>query len=224
MPDECVDLVMADPPYRIEAHMGGNKDLGAGSSRMDYGDGAHFVPYDEWLPQAYRLLRPSKCLLMWEYPGAVAPAVHAMEAAGFTVLQTVVWHVRTRRTYGSRSARPGSTHDIGLLALKGDLPIARVDGELPPYDCTDPLQPHMTDKRISGRLPGMKPDALLRPWIRWLVPPGGRVLDPFLGSGSTLLAAWKEGRDGIGIELLRDRKALIRDRLRAGQKQLEAFG
>lgn len=36
--------------------------------------------------------------------------------------------------------------------------------------------------------------------IRLVTPPGGTVLDPFCGSGSTLVAAVKEGFDGIGID------------------------
>lgn len=38
-------------------------------------------------------------------------------------------------------------------------------------------------------------------WLcRLVTPPGGLVLDPFAGSGSTLIAALREGFDCIGIE------------------------
>jgi site-specific DNA-methyltransferase (adenine-specific) len=48
--------------------------------------------------------------------------------------------------------------------------------------------------------PTQKPVDLLRPLIRYSVPPGGVVLDPFGGSGSTAVAALAEGRRSIYIE------------------------
>lgn len=48
--------------------------------------------------------------------------------------------------------------------------------------------------------PTVKPLALLRWMVRLVTPPGGTVLDPFLGSGTTLIAATLEGFDSIGIE------------------------
>lgn len=48
--------------------------------------------------------------------------------------------------------------------------------------------------------PTEKPAAILDPLIRYSVPVGGLVLDPFAGSGSTLLAARSLGRRAIGIE------------------------
>ena len=49
--------------------------------------------------------------------------------------------------------------------------------------------------------PTVKPRALLRWLLRLVVPPGGRVLDPFAGSGSTLLAARAEGLRSVGVEV-----------------------
>ena len=46
----------------------------------------------------------------------------------------------------------------------------------------------------------MKPTDLMRHLVRLVTPTGGTVLDPFLGSGTTALAAEAEGFDWIGIE------------------------
>ena len=52
--------------------------------------------------------------------------------------------------------------------------------------------------------PTEKPAAILDPLIRYSVPVGGLVLDPFAGSGSTLLTARSLGRRAIGIEARED--------------------
>lgn len=49
--------------------------------------------------------------------------------------------------------------------------------------------------------PTVKPTELMRYLCRLVTPPGGTVLDPFMGSGSTLKAAEIEGFNAIGIEL-----------------------
>lgn len=49
--------------------------------------------------------------------------------------------------------------------------------------------------------PTQKPLGILRPLISYSVEPGGLVIDPFAGSGSTLLAAREMGRNAIGIEI-----------------------
>lgn len=48
--------------------------------------------------------------------------------------------------------------------------------------------------------PTVKPLDLMRWLVRLVTPPGGRVLDPFAGSGTTLVAALNEGFDAVGIE------------------------
>ena len=51
--------------------------------------------------------------------------------------------------------------------------------------------------------------------IRLVTPPGGTVLDPFAGSGTTLVAAQQEGMSAIGIEREAEYVEIIRKRIGA---------
>jgi DNA modification methylase len=53
---------------------------------------------------------------------------------------------------------------------------------------------------VENKHPTVKPRSLMAYLIRLVTPPGGVVLDPFMGSGSTGVAAAEEGFDFIGIE------------------------
>lgn len=57
------------------------------------------------------------------------------------------------------------------------------------------------DRGEGNTHPTVKPGDLMRYLCRLVTPRGGTVLDPFAGSGSTLLAADREGFDAIGIEM-----------------------
>ena len=72
-----------------------------------------------------------------------------------------------------------------------------------------------TSKRERGEgnnHPTVKPIALMQYLCRLVTPPGGTVLDPFMGSGSTGIAAGAEGFDFIGIELDPDYFAIAQSR------------
>lgn len=56
-------------------------------------------------------------------------------------------------------------------------------------------------ERAGSRHPTVKPLRLMRWLVRLVTPPGGVVLDPFLGSGTTLLAAEAEGFRCLGAEM-----------------------
>ena len=61
--------------------------------------------------------------------------------------------------------------------------------------------------------PTVKPTDLMRWLVRLVTPPGGVVLDPFAGSGTTLVAARAEGVRCIGIEREEEYARIIADRL-----------
>ena len=66
--------------------------------------------------------------------------------------------------------------------------------------------------------PTQKPTALMRHLVRLVTPPGGVVLDPFLGSGTTLVACIEEGFSGIGIDLDADYVRIAEARLNGVQQ------
>jgi site-specific DNA-methyltransferase (adenine-specific) len=69
--------------------------------------------------------------------------------------------------------------------------------------------------------PTVKPTALMRYLIKLVTPPGGTVLDPFTGSGSTGKAALLDGFQFVGVELTEEYLPIIEGRLRWASEQGE---
>lgn len=55
--------------------------------------------------------------------------------------------------------------------------------------------------KVAGDHPTGKPESLLNEWVSQFTDPGELILDPFMGSGTTLVAAKRLGRKAIGIEI-----------------------
>jgi DNA modification methylase len=87
---------------------------------------------------------------------------------------------------------------------------AKGDVESPALPVPDVLNFPYTDNRLH---PTQMPVQALKPLIATFSPPGGLVLDPFCGSGLTLVAAKHLGRDYLGIELEGAHHATAMDRL-----------
>jgi DNA modification methylase len=68
--------------------------------------------------------------------------------------------------------------------------------------------------------PTVKPIKLMEYLVRMITPPGGTVLDPFLGSGSTLVAAARLGFKGIGCEMSPEYLEIARRRIEHAQKEI----
>ena len=108
---------------------------------------------------------------------------------------------RRRRATGCFTARfeansSAATALAGITGMVRTLPDGRPDWS----------------RHLTGH-PTVKPIALLRHLVRLICPPGGLVLDPFAGSGTTLEAAHREGRDSIGVELDASHAASITGRM-----------
>lgn len=71
--------------------------------------------------------------------------------------------------------------------------------------------------------PTVKAVELMRYLCKMITPPGGVVLDPFMGSGSTALAAYAEDFNFIGIELEQEYFEIAEARIKAATSQQKMF-
>jgi site-specific DNA-methyltransferase (adenine-specific) len=106
------------------------------------------------------------------------------------------------------------------------LPVATAGGMTDRKDGSAGLNsPRAGAGRTSGAAnthPTVKPVALMRWLVRLVTPPGGTVLDPFLGSGTTAVAAELEGFKWVGCELTTDYLPIIRGRVKWAKGERKA--
>jgi DNA modification methylase len=99
---------------------------------------------------------------------------------------------------------------------------ARITNEITPPGTKGSNSPRAganRNKAAQNFHPTVKPLTLMRYLIRLVTPPGGIVLDPFTGSGTTLVAAQLEGFNSTGIEMTDEYLPIIAGRLRWATEQ-----
>ena len=217
LPDGCVDLVFADPPYNLQ--LGGDLFRPEGS-RVDAVDDdwdkfATFADYDSftraWLKEARRILKPNGTLWVIGSYHNIYRVGAALQDEGYWILNDIIWRKSnpmpnfrgTRFTnahetliWASRSEDSRYTFNYrAMKALNDDLQM-RSDWVLP--ICAG-------GERVKGddggkAHPTQKPEALLYRVLLACSNPGDVVLDPFFGTGTTGAVARRLGRNWIGIE------------------------
>lgn len=178
LPSALVDFCLTDPPYLCNYRDRSGRTL-AGDRVGD------------WLAPAfaevYRLLKPNTVCVSFYGWHKVDAFVAAWRAAGFRL----AGHLTFPKRYTSSSGLVRYQHESAYILGKGSpRPPEHLIG-----DVVDWAYSH------NEFHPTQKPLAVLTPLIECFCPFGGVVLDPFAGSGSTLVAALLTGRHGIGCEL-----------------------
>jgi DNA modification methylase len=122
-----------------------------------------------------------------------------------------VWRAETSGLSKSGDARPVTGRWPANFIHDGSREATGILGEESRFFyCPKTSQ---SERGKGNNHPTVKPIDLMRYLCRMVTPPGGVVLDPFAGSGSTLLAARREGFRAIGIELSEEYCGIIRSRL-----------
>jgi len=92
--------------------------------------------------------------------------------------------------------RPNDQHQRYRVKTRTDASEKR--GGVVPFNVI-PMA-NTSSRRTGAGHEGQTPEALTRWWLRYACPTGGRVLDPFAGTGTTLRVASELGLDAVGIE------------------------
>ena len=228
--DASVDLVIADPPYGL------GKDYGNDSDRLDAQD---YLAWSRlWIDAVLPKLKANGSLyvfLTWQH----SPEVFSYLKTRLLMVNEIIWDRRVPSMGGS-TRKFSSVHDnIGFFARSRDYHFD-VDAVRIPYDAETKkartrsifvgkkwLEFGYNPKDVwsVSRLhrqhaeredhPTQKPLEIVERMVLASCPAGGTVLDPFMGSGTTAVAAARHGRSFVGFELNPEYFAIVEKRLAA---------
>ena len=178
LPGGSVDFVLTDPPYFVRY-----RDRSGRTIRNDRFPGHILDAFND----VYRVLKPNSLCVSFYGWNRVDSFFSAWKGAGFTP----VGHIVFRKTYASAQRFLRYSHESAYLLAKGrpELPTDPPSDVLP-WKYTGNHN-HPTEKAVDT----------LKPIIEAFTKAGDVVLDPFAGSGSSLVAAALLRRQYLGIEL-----------------------
>ncbi|WP_416056732.1 DNA-methyltransferase [Stenotrophomonas maltophilia] len=217
LPAASFDALITDPPYasggvhaasRQQAPQ--TKYMQSGSAQLhadfvgDEGDQRSHLPWMRlWLAECSRVLKDGAPVLLFTDWRQLPLTTDALQCAGFTWRGVAVWD----ETEGVRPqlGRFRNQAEYVVWGSKGNMPLGRRAPVLPGVireGARKADKHHMTGK----------PTDFMRQLVR-ICEDGGRILDPFAGSGTTLVAADLEGYSWTGIEMTGHYHDVARSRL-----------
>lgn len=195
LPTASVDLIVTDPAYEsLEKH----RKIGT-TTRLD--NWFDIFPNDRFgdlFREAYRVLRPNRHFYMLCDQETMFVVKPIAEAAGFTFWKPLIWDKMSIGMGYHYRAR----YEVILFFEKGKRKLA--DLGIPDI---------LEVPRVRNGYPTEKPVELLEILVKQSSSPGELVLDPFMGSGSTGVAALHHRRIFIGCDLRSESISMAKKRL-----------
>lgn len=193
-----VDAILTDPPYCSGAHESARRGKRAAltpesvTARPTISMDATGMLAYEWTTRRW-FLWARACVAIGGHIAVFTdwrmnPWVQLMlETAGWRLTNFLVWD----KGYPGLGTGFRAQHEVVVVASNGE-PVWHS------YDYGNVL----SENRLTRtQHPHEKPVIIVEKMLQTLTPPGGVVLDPFCGSGTTLVAAKNLGRRAIGIEI-----------------------
>ncbi|MGV3564189.1 MAG: DNA-methyltransferase [Nocardioides sp.] len=218
-----VDAVVADPPYssggmvRSDRMQGTHakyvqSDSVSGHAIAEFsGDNRDQRAYQYWsalwMGEALRATRSGGVILAFTDWRQLPSTADAIQAGGWIWRGIVPWVKPTARPQAGRFT---SQAEYVVWGSNGPMPIDYSAAVLPGfYQAAPPRErEHITQKPVD----------VMRSLVK-IAPEGGVVLDPFMGSGTTGVAAVLERRRFVGVEMVPDHAATAERRIREAQGQ-----
>lgn len=215
-----VNHIITDPPYESSLHK--SKNSLTGRIRLDGGPqlkGLNFDSIDE-IREPYIFLSENICqgwFIAFCTIEGVAKWADCINASSMKYKRACIW-VKPDSTPQLNGQGPAQGAECFVTAWNGEGHAKwNAGGKRGVYT-------HLTnDKNRSGLHPTEKPVPLMMEILRDFTNPGEVILDPFMGSGTTLVACAKMGRKAIGIEINPQYYDLACKRVRDAYEQGDMF-
>jgi site-specific DNA-methyltransferase (adenine-specific) len=229
LPDDSVDAVITDPPYSSGGAFRGDrtgkttdKYVSSDSERKtlpnftgDNRDQRAFAYWCAlWLSEARRIAVDGAPIVQFTDWRQLPVTTDAVQSGGWIWRGIGVWAKPTSRPQMGRFA---ASSEYFVWGSNGPMPEREDVGCLPGFILAG-LPRYERDSHVTP-----KPIELMSKVIG-ICPPGGTVLDPFAGGGSTLVAAYQQGRKAIGVEMMTEYLDRTAARLEAIFAQGSLFG
>ena len=216
MPDKCIDLIFADPPYNLQLK---NELHRPDQSKVDgvfdeWDKFASLKEYDkftiEWLTQCKRVLKDNGAIWVIGSYHNIFRVGYIMQDLDFWILNDVVW-IKTNPMPNFKGTRFNNAHETMIWASKAkeskftfhykSMKILNDDLQMR-SDWYIPICQGEERIKVNGvkAHSTQKPIELLYRVILSSSNAGDIVLDPFNGSGTTAAVAKKLNRNYVGIE------------------------
>lgn len=212
LPENSVDMIFADPPYFLSnggftCHAGRKVSVNKGKWDASKGKEENYRFTLDWLKECQRVLTPNGTIWVSGTSHIIYSIGFAMQALDYKILNDIAWFKVNPPPNLSCRYFTHST-EIVLWAAKNKKSrhyfnyhlMKKLNNNKQMLSLWS-IRPPGREEKIYGKHPTQKPLALLQRIVQASTRKGDVILDPFHGSGTTGIAASREGRQYIGIEL-----------------------
>jgi site-specific DNA-methyltransferase (adenine-specific) len=206
--DKSINCILTDPPYGINYKSGRQIydrkialktgiDVKVRNSYFNQIQGDAILSVD-WYADAYRILENNSAIYLFCHWKKYTEVVKQLEHVGFKIKNMIVMN-KSNHGSGDLKGSYAPKHELVIFAVKGNHKL-----NFPKGRTCDVINAKIIYTGAKKKHPNEKPISWLIPFIENSTKEGDILLDPFMGCGSTGVAAMQYNIKFIGIEIDKD--------------------